>query len=201
MKSKMTLVRWAAFANNFIGGIAGLLTVLGLFNLLTDSSIGLSSRGNRGHGGLALSTPGEFFVAILVVIAAIGFYNGLEKIREQDYLGRLFTYVLDVQFTRFMAYTMAFVLALSFIFTEDESIGELLILAVLIGGIGVFHAMVYAVAYAPNTVANSFLNHENQSQRSDDVASRLQKVDELLASGAITEKEHKQKREEILRNL
>jgi hypothetical protein len=201
MEMKTTLVRWALLANNFIGAFAGLLSAIGLFNVFTDSSVGLASRGNYRHGGLALTTPGEVFIAILVVVAALAFYFGLEKIREQDYFGRLFAYVMNVQFTRFMAYSMAFVFIVSFIFSDEEAIGELLIGSALIGGLGVFHAMVYAVAYAPGMVASSLVQHENQSKRSDDVAERLKKLDGLLSNGTITEAEYKQKRDEILRDL
>lgn len=199
MKLKLKFIRLITIGNNFIGSIAGLLGALGLFNLFTDSSLGLGTRGSNSTV-LSISSGEEIFVAFLVAGISGLYYLSLDRIQDDENLSTLFYHVLDKSIHRFIILTVAIVCLILWVLGSEDSLMEIILSSTPISFFAVIYLLVISTSFLPGFVLK-FSTLNLGSKKINTVEDQLLHLKELRDRDLITEDEYNKKRQSIIENI
>ncbi len=199
MEAKLKYIRLITIGNNFIGSFAGILGVLGLINVFTESSWGLGTRGSN-SSVLSITSGEEVFFAFLFAAIAGIYYLSLDRIQDDDNLKGLFYYVIDASFKRFLFLAFLISCLIMWIAELGESLGEIILSSIFFSFLTVVHLIVISSSFFSGFVLK-FSSQNIKPTKSSSAEEKLIQLNELRGKGLISEEEYNKKRTSIVNDL
>ncbi len=196
MTAKLKLIRIITRGNNFIGSICGILGAVGLFNVFTGTSWGLSARHSRSNG-VAITTGEEVLITLLIAGIAILYHISFDRIKNDENLENLFYYIIDLFLVRFLIFTSVLISFIIWITESYVSNLDLILSSLIFSVFAVVHVIVISISLFKGFVLNLItLNLVPNNKAS--IEEKLMQLYELRNKNLITEGEFRDKKESIL---